>query len=97
MVPAALAKALVALCEAPMTGPSETLPVLESRLAERLLAFELLGEAWPRGRTAIEQAEKVAPAEPGQLHVAVPKDLARAILAEVDALPECELLLRPHW
>ena len=42
MMPAALAKALVALCEAPMTGPSETLPVLESRLTERPLAFELL-------------------------------------------------------
>ncbi len=53
MVPTALANALVALCEAPMTGPSETLPVLESRLAERLLAFEFLDEAWPRGRTAI--------------------------------------------
>ncbi len=42
MMPAALAKALVALCEAPMTGPSETLPVLESRLTERLLDFERL-------------------------------------------------------
>ncbi len=46
MVPAALAKVLVALCEAPMPGPSETLPVLESRLAERLLDFEFLDEAW---------------------------------------------------
>ncbi len=26
----------------PMPGPSETLPVLDSRLSERLLAFELL-------------------------------------------------------
>ena len=40
-----------------MPGPSETLPVLEQRLTERLLAFELLDEVWPRGRTAIERAE----------------------------------------
>ncbi len=46
MVLDALAKAVVALCEAPMTGPSETLPVLESRLAESLLAFDRLDEAW---------------------------------------------------
>ncbi len=30
-----------------MPGPSETLPVLEQRLAERLLDFERLDEAWP--------------------------------------------------
>ncbi len=48
MVPTALANALVALCEAPMTGPSETLPVLESRLAERRLAFETMEAAWPK-------------------------------------------------
>ncbi len=42
MVIGALANALVALCEAPMPGPSETLPALEQRLTERLLAFELL-------------------------------------------------------
>ncbi len=46
-----LTKALVALCEAPMPGPSETLPALDWRLAERLDA------AWPRGRSAIERAE----------------------------------------
>ena len=40
-----------------MPGPSETLPVLEQRLTERLLAFALLDEAWPKGRTAIERAE----------------------------------------
>ncbi len=40
-----------------MPGPSETLSVLEQRLAGRLLDFERLGEAWPRGRTAIERAE----------------------------------------
>ncbi len=40
-----------------MTGPSETLPALEQRLAERLFAFERLDEAWPRDHTAIEHAE----------------------------------------
>ena len=30
-----------------MPGPSETLPALEQRLAERLLDFERLDEAWP--------------------------------------------------
>ncbi len=40
-----------------MLGPSETLPALEQRLTERLLTFELLDEAWPCGRTAIERAE----------------------------------------
>ena len=40
-----------------MTGPTETLPALEQRLTERLLAFERLDEAWPRGRTAIERAQ----------------------------------------
>ena len=40
-----------------MPAASETLPVLEQRLAERLLAFERLDEAWPRGRAVIERAE----------------------------------------
>ncbi len=40
-----------------MPGPSETLPVLEQRLTERLLAFETMDAAWPKGRTAIERAE----------------------------------------
>ncbi len=40
-----------------MPGPSETLPILDWRLAEHLLAFVLLDKAWPRGRTAIERAE----------------------------------------
>ncbi len=39
-----------------MPGPSETLPVLEQRLAERLLDFERLDAAWPRGRAVIERA-----------------------------------------
>ncbi len=40
-----------------MSEPSETLPTLEQRFAEHLLAFVLLNENWPRGRTAIERAE----------------------------------------
>ena len=47
MVIDAVARALVALCEAPMLGPSETLVSLEQRLAERLLAFELLTKPGP--------------------------------------------------
>ena len=43
-----------------MPGPSETLPVLEQQLAERLLAFETMDEAWPRGRTAIERGPRSA-------------------------------------
>ncbi len=37
--------------------PSETLVALEHQLAERLLAFETMDAAWPKGRTAIERAE----------------------------------------
>ena len=32
-----------------MPAASETLPVLEQRLTERLLDFERLDEAWPKG------------------------------------------------
>ncbi len=35
----------------------ESLPALEQRLAERLLDFEFLDEAWPTGGTAMERAE----------------------------------------
>ena len=41
----------------PRAYPSETLPVLEQRPTERLLDFERLDEAWPRGRSAVERAE----------------------------------------
>ena len=40
-----------------MPGPSETLPALEQRLAERTLVLELLDGAWPRSHTAIVLAE----------------------------------------
>ncbi len=40
-----------------MSEPSETLPTLEQRFAEHLLAFVLLDKAWPHGHTAIERAK----------------------------------------
>ncbi len=40
---------------APIPARSESLVTLESRLAQRLLAFERLAEAWPKGRTALER------------------------------------------
>ncbi len=40
-----------------MPAVSETLPALEQRLTQRLLDFDRLDDAWPRGRTAIERAE----------------------------------------
>ena len=43
-----------------MPATSETLPALEQRLDERLLAFERLDTAWPKGRTAIEHADMSA-------------------------------------
>ncbi len=39
-----------------MPGPSETLPVLEQRLTERLLDFERLDEAWPHAPHVLERA-----------------------------------------
>ncbi len=41
----------------PMPAASKTLVDLEQRLVERLLDFERLDEAWPRGCTVIERAE----------------------------------------
>ncbi len=38
-----------------MPAPSESLPVLDELLTERLLEFERLDTAWPKGRTAIER------------------------------------------
>ncbi len=42
-----------------MPAASETLPVLEQRRTERLLAFERLDTAWPRDRTTVERANTV--------------------------------------
>ena len=47
--------------------------------------------AQPPGREevdALDRAEEVLPIESGQLRVAVPKELARTIAAETEALPE---------
>ena len=40
-----------------MSEPSKTLPTLEQRFAEHLLAFVLLDKAWPHGLTAIERGD----------------------------------------
>ncbi len=40
-----------------MSEPSETLPNLEQRFAEHLLAFVLLDKAWPHGHTTIERGK----------------------------------------
>lgn len=49
------AKSLVP-SSAPMPDRSESLVALEQRLAERLLEFEYLDAAWPKGHTAVERA-----------------------------------------
>ncbi len=48
-----------------MPAASETLPVLEEQLVQRLLAFECLDEACPRGRTAIERRSACGARCPG--------------------------------
>ena len=40
-----------------MSEPSETLPALEQRFAEHLLALALLDKAWPHGLTTIERGK----------------------------------------
>ena len=59
--------------------------------AERTAFWRGFDLAKPPGREevdALERAEEVLPIESGQLRVAVPKELARAIAAETEALPE---------
>ncbi len=92
MVIAALANALVALCEAPMTGPSETLPVLESRLTERLLTFERLDAACPRGRTAIERADTGRQSEASLSGIVALRD--RIVTARAETLADAAVQLR---
>ena len=53
-----------------------------------LRGFDLAQPPGSEEADALGRAEEAAPVEAGQLRVAVPKDLARAILVEVDALPE---------
>ncbi len=55
-------------------------------VAGRLNVF--LGADTAAFTSKLDRAEEVAPAGPDKLRVAVPKDLARAILAEVEPLPE---------
>ena len=50
--------------------------------------FELAAAPGRAEINALERADEVAPAGPGQLRVAVSKDTARSFLAEVDAAPE---------
>lgn len=52
-----------------------------------LRGFDLAQPPGDEEADALDRAEEVAPAGPGQLLVAVPKDLAKALLAEVEAAP----------
>ena len=53
-----------------------------------LRGFDLAQPPGPDDAAALEVADEIARAEPGQLHLAISKNLARAFLAELDALPE---------
>ncbi len=50
--------------------------------------FDLAKPPGPDEADALDRAEEFAPAGPGQLHVAVPRALAKAFLAEIEPLPE---------
>ena len=52
-----------------------------------LRGFELAQPPGPEELDALDRAKDFAPAGPGQLHLAVSKDLARTIAAEVNAQP----------
>ncbi|MEE8286977.1 MAG: hypothetical protein V3R72_09810 [Gammaproteobacteria bacterium] len=53
-----------------------------------LRGFNLARPPGPDDADALEVAEEIARSVPGQLRVSVPKDVGRAFLAELDALPE---------
>ena len=53
-----------------------------------LRGFNLAQPPGPDEADALDVAEEVMPSEDGQLRVAVSKDVGRAFLAEIDALPE---------
>ena len=72
-----------------MPGPSETLSVLEQRLTERLLDFDLLDEAWPRGCTAIERVRSRLAAFDTQLVVLTFVALAAAIWRKPHSARRC--------
>lgn len=50
--------------------------------------FNLAQPPGPEEADALDRAGEFAPAGPGHVHVAVSKDLARALLSELAALPE---------
>ena len=62
--------------------------ITDAELAAFWTGFELATAPGRAEIDALERAEEVAPAGPDQLRVAVPKDLAKAFLAEVEAAPE---------
>ncbi len=76
----------------PMPAPSETLPALEQRLAERLLYFERLDEAWPKGRTAIERAEIGRHREDALSGIVALRD--RIVTARAETLADAAVQLR---
>ena len=53
-----------------------------------MAGFDLAQPPGPDEADALEVAQEFAPAESGQLRVAVSKPLAKKFLAELDALPE---------
>ena len=57
--------------------------------------FDLAQPPGSEEADALGRAEEVAPADPGQLRVAVPKPLGKKFLAIVDALPD--ELTRAAW
>ena len=69
-----------------MPGPSETLPVLEQRLTERLLAFETMDAAWPKGRTANEHTEIGRQREDALFGIAALRD--RIVTARAETLAD---------
>ncbi len=72
-----------------MPAASETLPVLEQRLTKRLLAFERLDEAWPRGRTAIERAETGRQREDALSGIVALRDRFGRLVSRADFLGCC--------
>ncbi len=53
-----------------------------------MAGFHLARSSDPDDADALDRAAEAAFPEAGHLRVAIPKDLAKAILAEVEALPE---------
>ncbi len=75
-----------------MPASSENLPALEQRLAERLLAFDRLDEAWPRGRTAIERADIGRQREDALSEIVTLRD--RIVTARAETMADAAVHLR---